>query len=117
MGLGITMHWWRPWRGQIFIDGSSRASATASLSMGGTADFEIGDIDTGGSGAAYSGTIDEVRMSKVARIPLHSRRRLLSLLTRTQSDIGSLMRAAAALPLMPRVSTTARSKEARRHLG
>jgi hypothetical protein len=51
----------------IFIDGSSRASATASLSMGGTADFEIGDIDTGGSGAAYSGTIDEVRMSKVAR--------------------------------------------------
>jgi hypothetical protein len=51
----------------VFIDGNSRTNGAASLSMGGVADFEIGDIDSGGSGPAYNGTVDEVRISNVAR--------------------------------------------------
>jgi len=50
----------------VYIDGTSRTSGAASLSMGGTADLEIGDYDDG-AGLGYNGTIDEVRISKVAR--------------------------------------------------
>jgi len=47
------------------------AVETASLSMGGTADFEIGNIDTRrGRTPPYSGTIDEVRISSHA--PLYT---------------------------------------------
>jgi Concanavalin A-like lectin/glucanases superfamily len=51
----------------VFIDGTSRGSNTASLGMAGAADFEIGNVNTGGSGPAYNGTIDEVRISSMAR--------------------------------------------------
>jgi hypothetical protein len=51
----------------IYIDGTNRGYGSASLSMGGLADLEIGNIENGGGGYDYSGTIDEVRISSVAR--------------------------------------------------